>query len=372
VRVEITIDGESSRVYPLTRATTFIGSSGFCEIPIPLEGISRRHVCLEKDGDKFFITDQGSANGSYIDDARLTPGRKFELPADLPVRLGTKVLLVLIDEGKVQADIPAYDPEPILRIDESEGTKIISLRDLENSKTSDLLNRKIELKSNRPISKRRPEGFTFKSAPFVLFLLLLGFGLIYFLQHHEAPIPKAALETLVPLKKIEVMNVVPNSEATPTPELIRLLGEIKCAIDVEIFLCNALFKEPAAYPYGVVQLGTTLNALLEGDEYLALAKKLLPPESPDYDTNLVRMMAAVFFLQRLPNWDYLLVQDMKLIFALWVNNDALEKRAPMTVFAIHPKDLIHLKQILSLEMLSSLKDSKTDALKFMDKYVLFY
>ena len=48
--------------FPIT-----IGRDGHNEVVIDGDGVSRRHVRLDHDGQHFVITDDSSTNGTYID-----------------------------------------------------------------------------------------------------------------------------------------------------------------------------------------------------------------------------------------------------------------------------------------------------------------
>ncbi len=59
----------------------------------PQKRVSRIHAELEfKDG-KYFITDVGSSNGTYINGKKIEPRKKFLLPADAKVTLSTDYVL---------------------------------------------------------------------------------------------------------------------------------------------------------------------------------------------------------------------------------------------------------------------------------------
>ena len=66
------VSGETfGRVFPIGQ-TTVAGRQSECEIHIPSEGISRRHAELRLTADGIMVEDLGSANGTYINDRRVT------------------------------------------------------------------------------------------------------------------------------------------------------------------------------------------------------------------------------------------------------------------------------------------------------------
>ena len=88
--------------FPLTRPTITIGREAVNNIPISDRQISRHHASLNWDGRQFIIQDLGSANGTFINGARLT-GPQILQPGDV-IGLGPAVLL------DFRVAPPAYAP----------------------------------------------------------------------------------------------------------------------------------------------------------------------------------------------------------------------------------------------------------------------
>ena len=62
-----------------------LGRESSCDIPFPVDGVSKRHVHISITGDVVFIEDQGSANGTFVNGKlikRVTvqPGDRIGLP----------------------------------------------------------------------------------------------------------------------------------------------------------------------------------------------------------------------------------------------------------------------------------------------------
>ncbi|MGH1469924.1 MAG: FHA domain-containing protein [Cellvibrionaceae bacterium] len=64
----------SNRVFPLQQ-NTVIGRSNECDITLAAAHLSRRHVQLTLQDGVLFVKDLGSANGTYLNGARITEGR---------------------------------------------------------------------------------------------------------------------------------------------------------------------------------------------------------------------------------------------------------------------------------------------------------
>ncbi len=61
------------------KAETFvIGRAPECDLPIPTDILSRRHLKIFLEDEKIFITDLGSTNGTYLQGQRLEPNEKYE------------------------------------------------------------------------------------------------------------------------------------------------------------------------------------------------------------------------------------------------------------------------------------------------------
>jgi pSer/pThr/pTyr-binding forkhead associated (FHA) protein len=63
--------GTFGKVFPLT-GVTVIGRAPECDISIPTDEISRRHAELRVSQDGVMVEDLGSANGTYVNDRRVT------------------------------------------------------------------------------------------------------------------------------------------------------------------------------------------------------------------------------------------------------------------------------------------------------------
>jgi len=100
------VSGETfGRVFPVGQ-TTVAGRQSECEIHIPSEGISRRHAEMRLTADGIMVEDLGSANGTYINDRRVT--RELLKPGD-ELRFDT-VRFLLIAPGQERTSTPAAAP----------------------------------------------------------------------------------------------------------------------------------------------------------------------------------------------------------------------------------------------------------------------
>jgi hypothetical protein len=102
MKIEITIEGSEPYHYPLKKAQTLIGSAKECDISLSAEGVSRKHLLVVVEGEQFFVIDQGSANGTFVNDERLVPGQRVEFTSFFPVKLAANVTLALLSDEEAQ------------------------------------------------------------------------------------------------------------------------------------------------------------------------------------------------------------------------------------------------------------------------------
>src|SRR5512144_931180 len=98
------------RELPLTMTETLIGRGEGCHIVVNEPLVSRRHARLVLEDGRVFIEDLGSANGTFVNQARLH-GRALLFPGD-HVFIGTcEIELVQRGEAEERPTIPALDLE---------------------------------------------------------------------------------------------------------------------------------------------------------------------------------------------------------------------------------------------------------------------
>ncbi|MFQ5489623.1 MAG: FHA domain-containing protein [Phycisphaerae bacterium] len=82
------------RGFPVRRAVTTVGRKDDCDIRIPVAEVSRHHSEFRVTNDRIEIRDLGSANGTYVNNKRVT---KQGLDAGDHVVIGPVVFTVQID-----------------------------------------------------------------------------------------------------------------------------------------------------------------------------------------------------------------------------------------------------------------------------------
>lgn len=170
--LEITVGQEGSKIYPL-KNRLLVGSSEPSDIVVPVKGISRKHVLILKDNEEYFVVDQGSTNGTYVDEERIRPGLRVKIQAHLPVRLSGDVLICLTDDhgGKVEVF------SEVKGATSSENTTIISLKEFRESNA--IVKKTAQVKSRA--QKSKPAKKTYNTADILNLVILILVGVIIFL-----------------------------------------------------------------------------------------------------------------------------------------------------------------------------------------------
>lgn len=84
----------SRKEFPIGSAKTVIGRKEDCDLRIPLGEVSRQHAVLMIASDTVSLRDLGSANGTYVNNQRIT---EQELDAGDHIVIGPVVFTVQID-----------------------------------------------------------------------------------------------------------------------------------------------------------------------------------------------------------------------------------------------------------------------------------
>jgi FHA domain len=96
----------SGQLLPLALGTLVLGRSSSADLRLPHASISRRHARLQRRGERFFIEDLGSQNGTYLEEERLSSEREVLLGQR--IHIGPAVLRL---RRPGIADVVAEDPD---------------------------------------------------------------------------------------------------------------------------------------------------------------------------------------------------------------------------------------------------------------------
>jgi hypothetical protein len=69
----------SGQLLPIALGSLVLGRSSSADLRLPHASISRRHARLQRRGERFFLEDLGSQNGTYVEEERLSSEREVLL-----------------------------------------------------------------------------------------------------------------------------------------------------------------------------------------------------------------------------------------------------------------------------------------------------
>lgn len=312
MRIEILIENEEPRIYPLNRQKLIVGSLDTCDIVVKHKGISRKHIIITTSDDKIFVSDQGSTNGTYINEQRLIPGRTTEMTSFFPVRLGDDVLITLLSDDEAQDLGPETNLNTTERTspgtDFSESTKMISLTHLQKSSTANLVRKRTETVAQRKKQQLRKKAPPKKEAglsnAFVGIMCLIAIvGATYYQftknketevrgsvpqQVEQKPVTTPVAEGTI--KRVE-LEKVPVSEP-----ILAAFSRPKCSQEVEKYLCATL---PTIFQgtWGTVLLDKNIVIMVDGNSFTTGSNFYLKegpsPEQNASDLSLMRVVLWV-------------------------------------------------------------------------------
>jgi pSer/pThr/pTyr-binding forkhead associated (FHA) protein len=92
------IDGkEPYQSFELKDPITYVGRTKDNDIQIKNQTVSRKHLKIVRRGNKYFITDLKSRNGTFINGNYIDPGIEPEAPEGVPIAIGMS--LICLGEG---------------------------------------------------------------------------------------------------------------------------------------------------------------------------------------------------------------------------------------------------------------------------------
>lgn len=106
------LEAVTGPTFPLRDKETVLGRSDpksgiFVDVDLSLvaaepKAISRRHARIEQEGNRFYLTDLGSANGTKLNDRRLLPNEKTPLWEGDVIELGRGAARLIFHAGQTQ------------------------------------------------------------------------------------------------------------------------------------------------------------------------------------------------------------------------------------------------------------------------------
>jgi pSer/pThr/pTyr-binding forkhead associated (FHA) protein len=283
--LEIVIESQKPLIYLLNKPEIYIGSLTTNDIVVGSTGISRKHLKILVQDKSFFIIDQGSTNGTYINNERIAPGKRFEFTPSESIRLGEHVFLNLTHErGELLS--PLQDSSvPVRTVTiEHEKTQVISLKALEAAK-----NKKVEKKRDDLLNKRILEAKKLKeqkdSYKKIAKVLLIMFGIVVAFKYsgiftsdkfNKKFFPKKELAKEIVFEGLEEeadFKIQSNFLITKDEMLIHFATP-KCLEVEESYFCNRIPSLKEA-PSGVLKVDQNLIMFVDEKEWTGQTMKLL-------------------------------------------------------------------------------------------------
>jgi len=124
---------DKGRSFEVDEEVVFVGRAPDNEIPVKDKSVSRKHLKIVKRDERYYVTDLGSKNGTFVDGKRVTSGKEYQVREGMPIAAGKTFLSV----GK------AY-PEDVLAVLDS----IDLFKELDKQGKNDVEDRPMTAKGN--------------------------------------------------------------------------------------------------------------------------------------------------------------------------------------------------------------------------------
>ena len=157
---------EIGQSFGLNHNSMYVGRGSDNDIQIVDSTVSRKHLRIQKRGNRYFLTDLGSRNGTFFNGSYVPPGIELEVKQGLPIAIGMSV--ICIGEGCLEQMVPFLDSVGLLK-ETGEGSGIFEEhRDKTNQKKLELLYNVSDI-----LMKNLPERETLQKVLDNVFNLLL-------------------------------------------------------------------------------------------------------------------------------------------------------------------------------------------------------
>ena len=240
----IAIEGEDPKTVFIDQEKITIGRSSKASIQVLNECVSRFHIEVRLQNGELFVTDLGSANGTYINEERLPVHEEVKWHTFLPLNLSHKILINLISQAEEDQKEKNSEQFYLQNKNESPDTPTRT-----KTKASNL---KVKV---HPAKKINQEATSKK--PYIILavlILCLGYWLNQNFQTKEDG-PTTAIETIKP------------SSANDLSKFNSLISENKCVTELEKNYCHYLQMNSERYE-GVLTKNNTLYVFLNYDHRL--------------------------------------------------------------------------------------------------------
>lgn len=353
MRLEITVDGGKPFYFPLTKDVIILGSSGTADIKIPQMHVSRKHLAVHRSGDKFYVEDLGSTNGSFVNDEKLEPSRKREFTSFFPIRMGSVVFIALVPDEEDDYQGSAAPVETSLA---SLAERSDALATSKQHRATAELQAKSDATRTVAIGKRLPPTLAKRAQKqnqsLVLQLgalvLVVATAAYYFYSENQAEAQaelqsqaRAQAETspsVAPSKQQEQKPPTAPSEAIADDDFLSraemdtIVARVKCVTEMEKALCTSI-DGAGVESWGATEVDEQMVIVVDGSTFYEQAKKVMPV--PDeikngtatvlaleaHDDHIWKLAASLFIKRSLSKMPYDKLKEDLLIFGLFHRKD---------------------------------------------------
>jgi adenylate cyclase len=141
---------QAGQQFALREGANYVGRSSDNDIPIEDKTVSRKHLRIQKKGDKYYLSDLSSRNGTFFDGNYLAPGLEVEVKEGVPIAVGMS--MICIGRGCQEEMILFLDSVGLTKESGGESGIFEQHRDKTNQKKLELLYRVSDvLAQNLPI-----------------------------------------------------------------------------------------------------------------------------------------------------------------------------------------------------------------------------
>jgi hypothetical protein len=369
----------------------FLGSSDTCDITINSDGISRKHIVILSEGDNYYVIDQGSTNGTFINEERLIPGKKVEFTSFFPVRLGENILVSLLSDEQdsiERIEIPESFKEkssPAIKYTSDDRTQVIKISDVKG-KTDKLINqrdqKRLQTKKSpaKEVPKTKNKGFNpIQILAFVIFAAAIAYH-FHFKEEPPAPVQVSEIGRIVGPSVSESVDVKKVSKSLTKEELIPLenfliyMNDLKCTTDLEGYLCQVFDMKD---PYGVFQIRLSVIIMFDSAPIYEEAKAFVresadsSPEALKIQTENLEEAAAILALRKFPDTlESERFKDNVIFIALFKTTE--NSRQIEQVIAFKGEHFNELKKMTTGDVLNLVKNFGKDAAKPLKEFYTIY
>lgn len=128
---------DKGRTFEVDQEEIFIGRAPDNEVHVKDKSVSRKHLKIIKRGEKYFVTDLGSKNGTFVDGMRISGGKEYEVREGMPIAVGKTFLSI----GKAYPDdvLAVLDSIDLFKELDEEGRSEVKDRPQTAKKNMDLI-----------------------------------------------------------------------------------------------------------------------------------------------------------------------------------------------------------------------------------------